>query len=127
MKKLIESDIPADVEQQEKQSGKSRTSRQVLTLLHRWAGLFLAVFLFISGLTGAIISWDHELDEWLNPQLFARQSQGEALSPLTLANQLEASDPKILITWLPLSIESDQNLGLGVKGRLDPTTGKAFD
>jgi uncharacterized iron-regulated membrane protein len=28
----------------------------------------LAAFLFVSGLTGAVISWDHELDEWLNPQ-----------------------------------------------------------
>lgn len=27
-------------------------------------------FLFISGATGALISWDHKLDGWLNPQLF---------------------------------------------------------
>ena len=85
MKKFIESAIPTEIQQQEKQSGKSRVSRQVLTMLHRWVGLFLAVFLFISGLTGAIISWDHELDEWLNPQLFERQSQGEPLSSLILA------------------------------------------
>jgi len=127
MKKYIESAIPAAIEQQEKQSGKSRANRQILTLLHRWAGLFLAVFLFISGLTGAIISWDHELDEWLNPQLFDRQSQGDPLPPTILADQLEAADPRILITWLPLTIEPDENLGLGVKGRIDPRTGKAFD
>lgn len=127
MKKFIESAIPTEIQQQEKQSGKSRVSRQILTLLHRWAGLFLAVFLFISGLTGAIISWDHELDEWLNPQLFERQSQGEPLPALALADQFEASNPKILITWLPLSTEPDQNLGLNVIGRIDPTTGKAFD
>ena len=29
----------------------------------------IAGFLVIPGLTGAIISWDHELDEWPNPQL----------------------------------------------------------
>ncbi|HRB98393.1 MAG TPA: PepSY-associated TM helix domain-containing protein, partial [Nitrosomonas sp.] len=127
MKKFTESTIPTEIQQQDKQSGKSRISRQILTLLHRWIGLFLAVFLFISGLTGAIISWDHELDEWLNPQLFERQSQGEPLPPLALADQLEASDPKILVTWLPLSIEPEHNLGLGVIGRIDPTTGKAFD
>lgn len=127
MKKLVEPDFPADIGQQEKQSLKLRASRRILTLLHRWAGLFLAVFLFISGLTGAIISWDHELDEWLNPQLFMRQSEGDSLSPLTLADQLEASDPRILITWLPLSLESDQNLGLIVTGRTDPRTGKSFE
>ena len=41
--------------------------RAFLVLLHRWFGLFIAVFLIIAGLTGALISWDHELDEWLNP------------------------------------------------------------
>ncbi|SDW37269.1 PepSY-associated TM helix domain-containing protein [Nitrosomonas communis] len=127
MKKFVESTITADITQQEKQPSRSRASGQLLTLLHRWAGLFLAVFLFISGLTGAIISWDHELDEWLNPQLFERQSQGDPLPPLTLADQFEASHPEILITWLPLSLEPDQNLGLGVNSRLDPDTGKAYE
>lgn len=126
MTKYIEPEF-TDSEQLEKLSNKSRTSRQILTRVHRWAGLFLAVFLFVSGLTGAVISWDHELDEWLNPHLFKRQSEGEPVSPLILADQLEASNPKILITWLPLSIEPDENLGIGVKGRLDPETGKAFD
>lgn len=127
MKRFIEPEVLAGIAQQERQSSKSRASRQILTLLHRWAGLFLAVFLFISGLTGAIISWDHELDEWLNPQLFERQSQGESLPPLALADQFEASHPRILVTWLPLSLEPEQNLELGVKARLDPTTGKAFE
>lgn len=126
MKKFIEPEVLAGIAHQE-QSNKSRTNRQVLALLHRWAGLLLATFLFISGLTGAIISWDHELDEWLNPQLYERQSQGEPLSPLALADQFEASNPRILVTWLPLSLEPDQNLGLGVKARLDPVTGKAFE
>ncbi len=126
MTKLIESNFSADIKQQVV-SSKSRTSRQIFTVLHRWSGLFLAVFLFISGLTGAIISWDHELDEWLNPQLFEKQSQGTPLTPLALADQLETSDPRILITWVPLFRESDQNLMLGVDGRLDPETGKAYE
>ncbi|UJP04793.1 MAG: PepSY domain-containing protein [Nitrosomonas sp.] len=108
-------------------NGKTQTGRKILTLMHRWAGLFLAVFLFIAGLTGAIISWDHELDEWLNPQLFKRQSQGEIQAPLALADQLEAADPRILVTWVPLLIEADENLGLAVNGRIDPATGKAFE
>ena len=44
--------------------------RAILVVLHRWFGLFIAGFLIIAGLTGALISWDHELDEWLNPHLF---------------------------------------------------------
>lgn len=70
--------------------------RSFFVLLHRWLGLFIAGFLFVAGLTGAIISWDHELDEWLNPQMFHARS-GDALaatSPLELANRLEAEDER---------------------------------
>jgi uncharacterized iron-regulated membrane protein len=52
--------------------------RPVFVLLHRWFGLAVAVFLFVSGLTGAVISWDHELDAWLNPQLFHARSAMDA-------------------------------------------------
>jgi len=76
MKKFVDPELSIDIDQQKKQFITSKTSRQLLTILHRWAGLLLATFLFISGLTGAIISWDHELDEWLNPHLFDRQTQG---------------------------------------------------
>ena len=31
--------------------------RLVFTVLHRWVGLVIAGFLFVSGLTGAVISW----------------------------------------------------------------------
>ena len=48
--------------------------RPLFVLLHRWFGLAVAIFLFISGLTGAFISWDHELDALLNPQLFHARS-----------------------------------------------------
>lgn len=46
--------------------------RTVFTIFHRWAGLFIALFLFIAGATGAVISWDHELDEWQTPNEFGR-------------------------------------------------------
>jgi uncharacterized iron-regulated membrane protein len=109
-------------------AGKQWVERNFLVLMHRWAGLFLAVFLFISGLTGAVISWDHELDEWLNPQLFEAQGgEGIPQSPLVLTERLEAADPRLLITWVPLAVEPGHNLGLGVSSRLDPRTGKAFE
>lgn len=44
--------------------------RPVLVRLHRWLGVATALFLFVSGLTGAIIAWDHEIDEILNPAFF---------------------------------------------------------
>ena len=103
----------------------------LLVRLHRWFGLFMAVFLFIAGLTGAIISWDRELDEWLNPQLFKAQSGTVAAdlqqAPLDLARRIEASDPRIVVTSLPLSIEPGHTLNLGVRPRVDARTGLAVE
>lgn len=99
--------------------------RKYLVTLHRWFGLTMAVFLFIAGLTGAVISWDHELDEWLNPALFHANNKGIAQAPLTLANKLEQEQPGWMVNYVPLTIEPGHTLGMSVSARPDPATGKA--
>lgn len=101
--------------------------RQFFVLLHRWFGLFIAVFLLVSGLTGAVISWDHELDEWLNPQLYHAGSTGTPQDALLLAKQVEAADPRVRVTYLPLAVEPGEALSMSVKPRVDPATGQLFD
>jgi len=87
----------------------------------------MAVFLVISGLTGAVISWDHELDEWLNPHLFEAASPGTAKPSLELAKELEAKDPRLLVTFMPLYTEPGHTLGMSVHARVDAATGKPFE
>lgn len=101
--------------------------RAGLVVLHRWFGLFMAVFLLIAGLTGAVISWDHELDEWLNPQMFQAKSgtASPSLTALQLADRLEAQDRRAMVTYLPLAIEPGHALGMSVGARLNTETGKA--
>ncbi len=101
--------------------------RSTLVLLHRWFGLSIAVFLFISGLTGAVISWDHELDEWMNPQLFHTQSTGAQHTALELAARVVQADSRVQVTYLPLGVEPGHALQLSVEPRVDPATGKLFD
>lgn len=101
--------------------------RPILVLLHRWCGLFIALFLFTAGLTGAVISWDHELDEWLNPHLFDAQSAGPAQDPLQLADALEARDPRLQVSFMPLALEPGHALNIFVDPRIDPATGKTFE
>ena len=79
--------------------------RAALNLLHRWFGLAIAGFLFVSGLTGAVISWDHELDEVLNPHLTDVDSVGPAIPPLELAAKVEAEDPRARVSWITLAAE----------------------
>ena len=95
--------------------------RALLVLLHRWFGLFIAGFLALSGLTGAVISWDHALDAWLNPTLYHAATAGAPQPPLQLAQQLETADPRVQITFLPLALAPGEALQLRVGPR--PGTG----
>lgn len=38
-------------------------------LVHLWTGLVFGSILALQGITGAVLSWRHELDQWLNPGL----------------------------------------------------------
>ncbi|PNG28002.1 peptidase [Methylocella silvestris] len=100
--------------------------RPAVVALHRWAGLTMAGFLVIAGLTGAVISWDHELDEWLNPDLW-RASEGAPLPAFELARRVEADDPRALVTYLPLHAKPGEALSMLVDARVDPSTGRLYD
>ena len=102
-------------------------ARPVLTFLHRWVGLFIAGFLVVSGVTGAVISWDHELDDILNPHLMYARTEGASLPSLALARQIEARDPRVQVTWLPLAPEPGGTLAFGVEPRRNPATGRLFE
>jgi uncharacterized iron-regulated membrane protein len=101
--------------------------RRALVTLHRWLGLFSAVFLFIAGTTGALIAWDHELDTWLNPELFRSASRGVPISALTLADRLEREDPRIAVSYMELAPQPGHTQSFFVTPRVDAATGKPFE
>ncbi|WP_332852325.1 PepSY-associated TM helix domain-containing protein [Duganella sp. S19_KUP01_CR8] len=100
--------------------------RRIATLLHRWAGLLIAGFLFISGVTGAVISWDHELDELLNPHLTDASGVGPALPALQLARALEARHPQMQVLSVPMAAEPGHSLAFYVEPRVNPATGALY-
>lgn len=101
--------------------------RNIFIILHRWCGLLIAGFLFISGLTGAIISWDHELEELLNPHLADVESRGEPIGSLELVRSIEAADPRAWVTFVPLLTEEGHSLSFGVQPRVNPATGRLHE
>lgn len=101
--------------------------RKLWLVLHRVVGLAIAAFLFLAGSTGALISWDKELDEWLNPQLHRAHTQGLALDPYEPAKQIEAKDPRALVIRIPLLREEGRSAKYLVTARIDPATGAPFD
>lgn len=97
------------------------------TLAHRWMGLATAGFLFVSGITGAMISWDEGIDHWLNPQLFQVEERGPTLPPLELAQRIEAADPRAWVQRIPLQFEPGDTAMFLVMPRVDPQTGRLFE
>jgi uncharacterized iron-regulated membrane protein len=93
-------------------------------LIHRYAGLLIAGFLFISGVTGAIISWDHELDDLLNPHLMEAHTAGPAQASLALARQVEARYPQARVSFVPLHAQPGESIAFGISGKVDPATQK---
>ena len=85
--------------------------RALLTLIHRWAGLAIALFLIAAGLTGAVTSWDQELDAWINNALYDTTSRGTYQSPMALAAAVEAADPHARASYIPLNFEVGRNAG----------------
>ncbi|TBR29020.1 MAG: PepSY domain-containing protein, partial [Reyranella sp.] len=101
--------------------------RHAFTLVHRWIGLAIAAFLFLSGLTGAVISWDHELDDLLNAHLHEAVANGPAMASLDLARQVEARDARVRVTYVPLAAEPGESLSFSVQPRVDPATGRLYE
>lgn len=112
--------------------------RQVLLLLHRYVGLTVAAFLFVTGLTGAVISWDHELDEWLNPHLNHAPVAGAPLAnahgesaprktPLDYVADVEARHPEVKILYIPLAPEPGHTVDYWAEPRFDPKTGQLHE
>ena len=103
-------------------------SRGFWLRLHRYAGLAMAIFLVIAGLTGSVIAFQTELDAWLNPHLFRTNSQGTALSPSELIARLERLEPRLRVTYIPLKFASSRVRPSGYPAdALIPVTATEFE
>lgn len=100
--------------------------RTAFVTVHRWAGLITAAFLFFSGVTGAVISWDHALDEWLNSHLTDAKTPGTPKPSTELANLTEARDPRVRVSYLTVTPEAGHSLAFFVEPKIDPANGKRF-
>lgn len=98
--------------------------RSALVRLHRWAGLAIALFLVVAGLTGSVLVFREELDAWANPDLFASPARGRVLSPEALKQTVEAADPRVTVVALPLTTAAGTAARLFVLPKPDPATAK---
>jgi Uncharacterized iron-regulated membrane protein len=108
--------------------------RTLLTRLHRYVGLGIAIFLVISGLTGSLIVFHDELDAALNPELFAVPVRSSALTPSALARSVEHQLGGARVTMLSLNQPKGRAAEIWVEGHMlpynqvfaDPATGRVL-
>ena len=82
--------------------------RRWLVFLHRYVGLTIAGFLVIAGLTGSVLAFQSELDEWLNPDLFRVEGAQPPLSTSQLATRIEQAHPQVeIFSILPPAKQGD--------------------
>jgi uncharacterized iron-regulated membrane protein len=68
--------------------------RSYFVRLHRWAGLGMAGFLMIVGLTGSLLAFQSEINHWLTPEVYPDPRPGTLLDPAALARRAEALVPQ---------------------------------
>lgn len=101
--------------------------RAILVLLHRYIGLATAVFLLLAGLTGSLLAFNHELDEWLNPAFYKAPAEGQALPPGSLVDRVQTQHPRLQVWYMEYPNEPGHTALLAAVPRNDPATGKPFD
>lgn len=68
--------------------------RAAILILHRYAGLMMAAFLFVASITGSLIAFSEELDVWLNPDLHRTNNVGKPLAIEELIAIVERHEPQ---------------------------------
>src|SRR5262245_151804 len=94
------------------------TAYRLLVTVHRYAGLAIAVFVSIAGLTGSVIAFHQELDAWLNPTRF-NVAPGVALPPSIIAQRVEAADPRVRAAFVETNVEPGRSVLIWIEPRTD--------
>lgn len=87
--------------------------RPLIVFLHRYLGLTLAIFLVTTGLTGALLAWNDELETWISPQLFKVSPpipDAQTQDPLALRAHVQANHGDGYAAIVPLQFEPGKSL-----------------
>ena len=105
---------------------RSLRLRTVAVFLHRWAGLTMALFLVIEGLTGSLLAFHWDLVRWLDPRQVAHAPYAGAphLELAALNARAEALAPHARVEWQWL-VRDDEVL-IHMAPRINPVSNRSF-
>lgn len=98
-------------------------TRQLFVVTHRCLGLLMAAFLVLSGVTGSLMAWYHELDAVFNPAIIQPQPPSAMpqtiLDPLVLREMVIERHPDLTVRWVLLRPAPGESLMMGIEGAND--------
>jgi len=80
--------------------------RKFLLNVHLWVGLTACLLVFVLGTTGAVLTFEYQLDHLLNPSLFHVRPQAQRLPLAQLADAVKKQYPQGRLALLDLSTSS---------------------
>ncbi|ATG91850.1 PepSY-associated TM helix domain-containing protein [Methylomonas koyamae] len=80
-------------------ANKKQTARQLWLAVHLYLGLGLGLVIAVVGLTGSLLVFYLDLDEWLNPQLIIAQPGAQRQSYEALYQALRQAEPDRQRGW----------------------------
>ena len=93
--------------------------------LHRWAGLTMAGFLIVVGLTGSLLAFYPELERLMHPHWYPDRDPATWMGAGVSAEKLERAEPRLRVTQVSLQ-GFDGATSAWVEPRIDPATGQPF-
>jgi uncharacterized iron-regulated membrane protein len=95
---------------------------------HRWAGLLMTGFLIVAGLTGTILAFDSEINQWLIPEMTHVPVQDRPqLDPFTLRERAQAILPHARFNLVPMNTAPGDIVFFFPEPRTNPATAKPHD
>jgi uncharacterized iron-regulated membrane protein len=102
--------------------------RRTFVYIHRYAGLYMAFFLILAGLTGSVLAFYNELDGWLNPENHQVAIQNKPmLDAFTLREKALAWEPNAQINVVDFNRQPGQVYEAYLSPATNPATSKPYE
>ena len=85
--------------------------RKLILNLHLWVGLGVAILMLLTGASGALLVFEAQIDQALNPKLSYVVPRGKPLSFVELQQSLERQYPGARVLGFGLSESDDISYG----------------
>ncbi|EAQ81590.1 PepSY-associated TM helix domain-containing protein [Blastopirellula marina] len=75
--------------------------RKIWLKIHRWIGLTIGLLFVLTSLSGSFLAFHHEIDHWLNPEIFSTAEAGSfcTLTEVIAAAEQKASQAARFVDW----------------------------